>query len=94
MVLLWDVETGDQKLTLPKTGNGFSIAYSPNGVLLATSGPQIKLWHTISGECIQTLELPFNMDDIDEHKGFLLDIMMGSMVEDLAYSSDGRQSLA
>ncbi len=63
MVRLWDVKTGVEKLTLPKTGNGWSIAYSPNGVLLATSGSQIKLWHTVSGECIQTLELPFNIED-------------------------------
>ncbi len=92
MIRFWNVETGEQKLTLPNTGNGWSIAYSPNGVLLATSGMQIKLWHTTSGECIQTLDLPINMDDmanLDRRQRFHLD-MMGSMVESLAYSSDGK----
>ena len=92
MVRLWNVETGDQKLTIPKTGNGWSIAYSPNGVLLATSGSQIKLWHTISGECIQTLDLPFNMEErfrAGDPEGFDLDFF-GSMVKSLAYSPDGK----
>lgn len=92
VIRFWNVKTGEQKLTIPKTGNGLSIAYSPNGVLLATSGMQIKLWHTISGECIQTLDQPFNMEErlrAGEREGFHLDFF-GSMVESLAYSPDGK----
>ena len=56
VVRLWDVTTGDQKFTIPKTGNGFSIAYSPNGILLATTGRSIQLWHAKTGENVLTLD--------------------------------------
>ncbi len=43
-------------MTLPNTGNGFSIAYSPDGVLLATTGRPVKLWHAKTREEILKLD--------------------------------------
>ena len=53
---MWDVGTGKSKLTLPNTGNGYTIVYSPDGKLLASSGRRIQLWDAKTGEKIQTYE--------------------------------------
>ena len=55
-VRLWDITTGEQKLTIPNTGNGRSIAYSSDGILLATTGKTIQIWHAKTGESIMTLD--------------------------------------
>jgi len=88
----WDMDSGQEKLTLPDTGNGFSIAYSPNGVLIASSGMHIKLWHTNTGECIQTFELPKNMiENINTNEpNQFFSGYFGNMVDLLAYSPDGK----
>jgi WD40 repeat protein len=42
-VKLWDVETGQELLTLPG-GSVHGIAFSPNGRLLAGIGDGLRLW--------------------------------------------------
>ena len=58
-VLLWDTITGKLKQTLDGIGNdlGVSIAYSPDGKMLAIPGwGGLQLWNTETDEHKQTLE--------------------------------------
>ena len=58
-VLLWNTTTGRLKQTLEDIGNdlGVSIAYSPDGKMLAIPGwGGLQLWDTETGEHKQTLE--------------------------------------
>lgn len=96
MTRLWDVGTGELKLTLPNTGSsGFSIAYSPDGKMLATGGRRIQLWNAKTGEKIQTFEqhstkfevvksiisLGQNSHSLDRHE---------DAADFIAYSPDGK----
>ncbi len=63
IVSLWNVTDGEQKMTIQTQGNGNSIAYSPNGVLIATSGQTTKIWHAITGQEILNLD-PGTMENI------------------------------
>ena len=57
-ISLWDVATGDRKLRLEgELGPVFSVAFSPDGTLLAstgTAGPQVKLWEASTGRLVQS----------------------------------------
>ena len=102
VVRFWDVATGEQKMRLPNTGNGFSIQYSPNGVLLATTGMMsVKLWHAKTGE--EILELDYRSKILQDRirlggekpekmievmMDFQQNFMMNSQ-ESLAFSPDG-----
>jgi len=101
VIRFWDVVTGEQKMMIPKTGNGFSIAYSPNGVLLATTGMTVKLWHAKTGE--EMLKLDYNLKILDTQVqlagrdpekmiGIMRDFQknMMNMAENVAFSPDGK----
>ena len=53
-VQLWDVVTG-QSTTAFAGGNVTSIAFSPNGDLLASGGSDIWLWDVATGQLVATL---------------------------------------
>ena len=59
-VRIWQVVDGQQLLTFQGHTNWVSsIAFSPNGQLLAASGssdPTVKLWEINSGQCLRTLQ--------------------------------------
>lgn len=54
---IWDVETGEPKLTLTSTGHkSVSVIFNPDGTLLATSNDKgVTLWDTQTGELLATL---------------------------------------
>ncbi|HKY54192.1 MAG TPA: helix-turn-helix domain-containing protein [Anaerolineales bacterium] len=56
-VIIWDSTTGKELLVLKETGPVFGLAFSPNGKLLATSGPEgiAAIWDTTSGKQILSL---------------------------------------
>jgi WD40 repeat protein/tetratricopeptide (TPR) repeat protein len=58
MVVLWDVESGEQLRTLEHTENLHSLAFSPDGEILATGSiwSNVKLWRVSDGTLLQTLE--------------------------------------
>ncbi len=53
-VRLWDV-TGRQDTDELPTGANFSVAFSPDGKILAAGGAGVELWDSASGKIIQTL---------------------------------------
>ena len=55
-IKIWDVETGECRLNLSDPVNKvMSVVFHPNGQMLAGGdGKSIKLWHTQTGELIQT----------------------------------------
>ena len=55
-IKIWDVETGECRLNLSDPVNKvMSVVFHPNGQILAGGdGKSIKLWHTQTGELIQT----------------------------------------
>lgn len=62
-VKLWDPRTGELLRTLTAhskrgeyPGGAFSVAFSPDGGLLASGGHNVKLWDPHTGELLQTLE--------------------------------------
>jgi WD40 repeat protein len=56
-VRVWDVDTGEQKLTLPETWVN-AIAFSPRGSVMMTAGTFkiIKVWETDTGKEIARIE--------------------------------------
>jgi WD40 repeat protein len=54
---IWNVETGELKLSLPPTGHKTaSVVYSPDGRLIATTNDKgINLWDAETGEVLATL---------------------------------------
>jgi WD40 repeat protein len=74
-VKLWDVETGKIKRTLGHTRSVLSIALSPDGRTLASTGSHdktVQLWDTETGALISTLT---------GH---------GDLLDSLAFSRDGK----
>ena len=60
-VVLWDMTTGRILRTFAGTELSMILAISPDGRLVATSGPafqSVRLWRTDTGERIRTLEGP------------------------------------
>ena len=58
-IQLWDVKTGSQLLFIPNdTGAVFSVAFSPDGKLIASGGydTTIAIWDAQTGEKIASLE--------------------------------------
>jgi WD40 repeat protein len=55
---IWNVESGELKLTLPPTGHkSVSIIFSPDGTLLATTNDKgVTLWDTQTGVQLATLD--------------------------------------
>jgi WD40 repeat protein len=49
-VRLWDAETGKPLLTLEKRERISTVAFSPDGKLLATAGNAVRLWDAETGE--------------------------------------------
>ena len=60
VIKVWNVKTGNEIMTLKHTGGCFSVAYSPDGSLIASGGTdaddKIKLWDAPSGEELMTLK--------------------------------------
>ena len=54
---IWNVETGEVKLSLPPTGHKTaSVVYSPDGRLIATTNDKcVNLWDAETGEVLATL---------------------------------------
>jgi len=54
---LWDVATGSPLFTLKVSGSsvGYSVAFSPDGHLVATSSGSIQLWDPQTGQPLTTL---------------------------------------
>ena len=56
-IRLWDVATGEHLNTLKGLGNICSVAYSPDGGMLASAnGNTIHLWDAATGELLNTLD--------------------------------------
>lgn len=54
-IKIWDVETGECRLNLSNSNKVLSVAFHPNGGMLAGGdGKSIKLWNLETGELIQT----------------------------------------
>jgi WD40 repeat protein len=55
---IWDVETGEVKLTLPPTKDrAEAVRFSPDGkIIVTTSDKGVKLWAATSGELLATLD--------------------------------------
>ena len=66
-IRIWDVETGKNVRTLKHDGGVFTIAFSPDGTLIASGGSdadsKIKLWDVESGA--QVMELKGHSSGID-----------------------------
>ena len=60
VIRIWDVETGKEIMTLKHDGGTFSIAFSPDGMHIASGGSDadntIKLWDAESGAKIMELK--------------------------------------
>lgn len=57
---LWDLQTNKILHTLPHPGwlsNNISIAFSPDGKILASATGDVKLWDVSTGELLQTLPI-------------------------------------
>ena len=99
VVRLWNVENGKRKLTIPKKGNGDSVAFSTTGVLLATADKSVSLWHTKTGEEVLNLD-PFSPEQIKQHlqlaagdpeKMLEFNNRMMDMARIVEFSSDGKK---
>ena len=56
-IRLWDVATGENIAVIEGTGGVNSIAFSPDGRMLASAGDNtVRLWDVATGETIATLE--------------------------------------
>ena len=56
-VIVWDVDTGSIRRTLPHDATVFSVALSPGGSrVAAASGGTWKLWEVSTGRCLRTFE--------------------------------------
>jgi len=55
---IWNVETGEVKLTLPTTGSkSISIIFNPQGTILVTTNDKgVMLWNAETGELIATMD--------------------------------------
>ncbi len=55
---IWNVETGEVKLTLPSTGSkSISIIFNPQGTILVTTNDKgVMLWNAETGELIATMD--------------------------------------
>jgi WD40 repeat protein len=80
-IRLWDVTTGEIRATLDQTCNMISLAYRPDGAVLASASfdnNRIWLWDTASGENLDILEndyfgvttLPYSPDGATLAAGF------------------------
>jgi WD40 repeat protein len=57
-VTLWEVASGRELRTLANTNNASSVAFSPDGTLVATAGGgDLKLWDMASGRELHTLNV-------------------------------------
>jgi WD40 repeat protein len=55
-IRLWDIDTGQEVRELPRQPYGIStVAFSPDGRVLASGGASLKLWDVTSGLEIRTL---------------------------------------
>lgn len=58
---LWDMATGRPRFTARQEGIVYSLAFSPDGLTLATSDPgarAVRVWSVPRGELVATLPLP------------------------------------
>jgi WD40 repeat protein len=56
-ILLWDVEGGGELLAIPADANAGSLAFSPDGTLLAAAqGKTIRIWEAATGQEVRQLE--------------------------------------
>jgi WD40 repeat protein len=60
LIQLWDTAGGQRLRTLPSQYSGavHSLAFSPNGTLLAAGDEHIRLWRVADGALVQTLPPP------------------------------------
>lgn len=50
-VTLWDVATGEAKLSLPRHMASISgVTFSPDGRLLASAADKVRLWDVVTGD--------------------------------------------
>jgi WD40 repeat protein len=60
-IILWDVATGQVVRTFSLTDNSMSVAFSPDGAILASAGGnehKVRLWDVESGELLHALKHP------------------------------------
>ena len=57
-VKMWEVETGSELFTIPLSAYGVSVAYSPNGDLIASGQyhGKVHLWNASNGELVTEIQ--------------------------------------